>query len=170
MRLLGTGTYHINAEYKETVERHLPLIDFGDIMNTDALIYNIRNGFTIPAFKREVEVDIPVVNTDTVLDHGYSALQVTSRPSSQHIMAVMAVREQIIAYIPAFDTYVICGTGRIVHTVNLRPKERCTCSSSRKCYHIMAALIREFSYIKKELPKLNLNSLEKNARIKKGQN
>ena len=87
-----------------------------------------------------------------------------SVPSTQHSLAIEVVRQKKIYHVPEAGSFVVEGSNGDKYSVQLYPKESCSCPSLATCYHILAV---QMSIGVEELSEkriYNLTQLRKNTR------
>jgi hypothetical protein len=62
-------------------------------------------------------------------------------PISQKSLATKIIMDNDIVLVPQMGAFMVKGTKDKNHSVTLFPKETCTCPSTSRCYHIMAAMM-----------------------------
>ena len=164
--VMGRGSMTVIPQHKTDLTPE-SCVKFGEIMDIDDLIANIKSGFIHTKYQTLKSSDTARLPTTTG-SHATAAdaLSCTGRTTSQHMLAVSMVKEQRIMYVENFDAYMVIGESGVRHTVTMRPKQSCTCYAARKCCHIMAALIVESQYEESKIQQLNLASLKTSVRRK----
>ena len=87
-----------------------------------------------------------------------------SVPSTQHSLAIEVVRQKKVYHVPEAGSFVVEGSNGDKYSVQLYPKESCSCPSLATCYHILAV---QMSIGVEELSEkriYNLTQLRKNTR------
>ena len=76
----------------------------------------------------------------------------------------LLISKKWVCHNPSLGTFTVKGTGRTPHAVMLFPTESCSCPSTTRCYHIIAARHSVGLGTEDTKRKINLTQLRRNTR------